>query len=937
MEVSTRRSQQKKREGGGETQPSAVPPPLSSFPLLPLRHRYPSPPPKQETGGLCFFLGRRPVGAGCAGHDRSQEAGHREAALAGRAGAAGEREKGESFFFKGEEKTKEGGERSRETRNSKTSFIKKKTISLSPKTKVLLDSRPDEDASARCRLSERCHVAVQAETREVSCFLAGVGTAERATASTATQTDAARGNGALPRELAEKLNSAARGERSNSSGGDGEGERDGGEAGAETPATTAAVSGDGETAAEPSSPSSSSAAAAAAALASHRRQLDHDPHLVAAVAAAALAAARACLENQALDVFEEAVALPLRFPAFSSPSAAAAAAAATPRSTGGGDGGGRSRIIRGGGVGGRSEPAAPPLRRAASFFASSSSSSHPVSALAWAPDGSSKLAVACAPWDLCYGRRKSGRRAGEEEPLLSLWEAPPSSSSPSSPSSAARRLAAFRSPAPPTALALPPRGETSLILAGLADGRLALFDARVAGGKNGAAAAVAVSPAALSHGAASSSSSSVRALVWPPSRNPSDVASAGDDGRILWWDARELARGPLDSQEGKSGGGTGAGPAAPAAAATRGPAAAALSSKPPPPPPPAFGALAACGPGTGRLLAATDQGYLLPVSRAARGGGGGGGGTNQQHSSSSSSSERLGPPLAGAGGHFGPVSSLQAHPSVPRVYLTSGDSWARVWSEDARGPLLFPPQPPRVLGERRAGAAAAAAAETPSPPLLPSPAAAVAARWSPVRPSIYYVLMSDGGLTAHDLRQRGGCSAPEAALRVFGGGGGGGGGGRNGSKNNNGNTNSSEVRATALAAHCSGSLLACGLGDGSVEVVEVGPALAEAEPSERAAVATVNFPVFASFFPHSFQFFFRSFSDDDFFPRSLPKKRNTKQIIEREAARERSLEKSARDNRARARRRDEEESASKVAAERRGARAARAVSRLEAEFLDAVR
>ena len=204
------------------------------------------------------------------------------------------------------------------------------------------------------------------------------------------------------------------------------------------------------------------------------------------------------------------------------------------------------------------------------------------------------------------------------------------------------------------------------------------------------------------------------------------------------------------------------------------------------------------------------------------------------------------------------------------MHLSAGlDGWARVWSEDARSPLLCPPQPPRVPfgGERRAAAAAAAAtAETPSLsspplPLLPLPAAAVAARWSPTRPSVYFLLMSDGGLTAHDLRQRAG-SAPEAALRVFGGGGGSsssgvggrtaGGGGRNA-----GNAaSSSEPRATALAAHGSGSLLAAGLGDGSVELVEVGPALGEAEPSERAAVATVRKERYFIFFVLLLFFFF---------------------------------------------------------------------------------
>ena len=133
--------------------------------------------------------------------------------------------------------------------------------------------------------------------------------------------------------------------------------------------------------------------------------------------------------------------------------------------------------------------------------------------------------------------------------------------------------------------------------------------------------------------------------------------------------------------------------------------------------------------------------------------------------------------------------------------------------------------------------------------------------------------MSDGGLTAHDLRQRAG-SAPEAALRVFGGGivgggargarggagGGGGGGGAGGGSKSDSITGNSDVRATALAAHGSGSLLAAGLGDGSVELVEVGPALSEAEPGERASVASVK-EIFDFFFSFSFFLFlsFRSF------------------------------------------------------------------------------
>lgn len=188
-------------------------------------------------------------------------------------------------------------------------------------------------------------------------------------------------------------------------------------------------------------------------------------------------------------------------------------------------------------------------------------------------------------------------------------------------------------------------------------------------------------------------------------------------------------------------------------------------------PPPPTRALAAAGGGTGRLLVATDHGTVLTVTRGAR-----------------PPADRVG--AAAAGARAGPILSLDPHPTLPRVFLTAGDGGAAVWSEDARWPLQ---------GALGGGGGRAAAG-------------AVAARWSPTRPAVFYALSVDGTVTAHDVRSpRGeGGPPPPSARGVRGAG----------------------ARGTALRP--SAALLAVGGSDGRVDLLRATGGLAAAAPGERA-------------------------------------------------------------------------------------------------------
>ena len=253
------------------------------------------------------------------------------------------------------------------------------------------------------------------------------------------------------------------------------------------------------------------------------------------------------------------------------------------------------------------------LRAAGGLAPPAAASALPTTSLAWAPDAAStgRLAVSHAPEAL----------AGGGGGCVVLWD-----------SAAARPASTTLLPTGAASLTPAPR-DASLLAAALDDGGVALLDARLPGG-----VAQRSAPGA-GHAAPATD------LAWPPARAPADWASVGADGTILWWDGRELGRGPADRERLRGRGRGGA--------------------------PPAGRAVAATAAGTSRLLVSTDHGTVLPVARGAR-----------------PPADRVGAPHAGA--RAGPLSTLTPHPVLPRFFLTAGDGGAAVWSKDARWPL----QPP---------------------------------------------------------------------------------------------------------------------------------------------------------------------------------------------------------------------------------------------------
>lgn len=309
--------------------------------------------------------------------------------------------------------------------------------------------------------------------------------------------------------------------------------------------------------------------------------------------------------------------------------------------------------------------------------ASATSLQAPVRALAWAADGSARLAVGVGPTLFAAAEEaRGGHDSRASTAGRRRGDAHPSASQASGASGAAHHhghhggpplgvtfdaarldapIAALRASAPILALAFAPRQPTTLA-AGDSLGRLTLHDVRMpASGATGTAGA-----AGHPYGSLLLPTSSMRAaepscahpggavaVAWAASRAAgAEVAVAGADGRVTWWDPRNLSA-PLEdldlgealanggsAQGGGGGVAVGAAPSGPAGAKGRGAAdgaptagadadRAARSTRPP--------LTATCmehaaAGGPGRFLIGTASGSILGVVRGAappRAGGGG--------------------------------------------------------------------------------------------------------------------------------------------------------------------------------------------------------------------------------------------------------------------------------------------------------------------------
>jgi len=147
-------------------------------------------------------------------------------------------------------------------------------------------------------------------------------------------------------------------------------------------------------------------------------------------------------------------------------------------------------------------------------------------------------------------------------------------------------------------------------------------------------------------------------IYWIQSRTGQEFSSVSTDGMILWWDARKLGSGPMDSMQlqpeegGKIYGGT--------ALEYRGDA------------------------GATRFLVGTEQGTMMTIERKAKKG---------------QESQKAFKCLYGvdSGCHHGPVYTVERNAIFPKVMLTVGDWAANIWMEDTKTPIMSTPYDPSYL------------------------------------------------------------------------------------------------------------------------------------------------------------------------------------------------------------------------------------------------
>ncbi|KAK2079044.1 hypothetical protein QBZ16_002734 [Prototheca wickerhamii] len=238
-----------------------------------------------------------------------------------------------------------------------------------------------------------------------------------------------------------------------------------------------------------------------------------------------------------------------------------------------------------------------------------------------------------------------------------------------------------------SAAAFSPR-DASLLAAGEASGQLLLLDTRRP------SPVVAAGPPARPR---------LVDLAWVQSKAGTEVMVCTAEGRVEWWDTRQLGEGPLDALD-----------LAPPVE-TRG------SGRAPPPGPAAVPTVLEYSSASGptRFLAGTVRGAVLAGNRKGK-----------------SPADRI---SAAFKGHHGPITALQRHPAFPKYFLSAGDLSLRVWSEDAAHALL---QTPCAQGA----------------------AYVTGAAWSPHRPALAFALGAGGTLSAWDWVQSAAEPAAELAL-----------------------------------------------------------------------------------------------------------------------------------------------------------------------------
>jgi dynein intermediate chain 2 len=370
--------------------------------------------------------------------------------------------------------------------------------------------------------------------------------------------------------------------------------------------------------------------------------------------------------------------------------------------------------------------------------------------VAWGPDvggRSRKLAVCYSTMrfqhELELQRQFAGRGAAIVSTSSFVWDV----ESPGAPD------VELTSPSSITCLQYSPK-DSHILVGGCYNGLVSCWDARVGGAPS------------MSSVIEASHSDPVSAVTFTKSKSGTELMTVSTDGQVLWWDVRKLAE-PVErltmtlppwAADGTTGKKTSAPVHLTPEQEERCKCPLGLSSL-------AYDANA----GLHKFVIGAENGLAFSCNRKAK------------------TPADVVTNVFGA--HHGPVASVMRSPFFPKVFLTAGDWSVKVWTEDARNPIL---------------ASAYASSHL------------TCGAWSPSRPGVFCTTRRDGYLDIWDLYHK--TSSPSSSLKVC----------------------DSPLRCAVwdpAGATTAGRLLACGAEDGSVTIVEAGAGLYVAQPQEKAGVA----------------------------------------------------------------------------------------------------
>lgn len=435
------------------------------------------------------------------------------------------------------------------------------------------------------------------------------------------------------------------------------------------------------------------------------------------------------------------------------------------------------------------------LRQPAS---SSSPTQHEVQALAWHPDSSSTTGLLLAA---AHGTGTSSSSAAAVATFKSvpsyIWNINSNSSSCNVPELVLLPAGSL------TSLAFSLR-DHSILAGGQQDGRLALFDIR----KGGVPTLLTNTTGTGSEGESTHRHhGQISDVRWMQSKTGTELMTCGVDGKVLWWDTRQMSV-PLDSMllyannastpstittttAAAAGGGRHHHKAGNSDDNNSSKSSTSFNNTSNNRPTPlimsglCFDYSPQAGPA--KFLVGTGQGVVLAGNRKAK-----------------TEAEAI---TARYPGHHGAIVSVCRNPFLPKYFLTIGDWTAKVWAEDVKHALVSTPYQTSQL---------------------------TAGCWSPSKPGVYWTGSNGGCVQVWDVLQNRKeaqvvARVADAAVTAMSIGGGGGGGGASSSSSSNGYGATNGGR----------QLGAIGCSDGSISLLRTSDALVYELSDERSGLVSV--------------------------------------------------------------------------------------------------